>query len=184
MSLTILLFIECNAEKHISEPAIRLLFIFCQEIEVFTKWCFIYLSTGVEITTAHSRTHAAGTTYKADVALMTLPLGVLKESLRGTSVNTVQFNPPLPSWKTEAIGRMGFGNLNKVCSLRCMELCLYRVHTCHGKPRKPGKILLSWNVIEMSWNSIFLEKSWKCHAILFWKNCMNPDFRLTVLWVI
>lgn len=27
----------------------------------------------------------------------------------------VQFVPPLPEWKTSAIQRMGFGNLNKVC---------------------------------------------------------------------
>ena len=26
----------------------------------------------------------------------------------------VSFNPPLPEWKTEAIQRLGYGNLNKV----------------------------------------------------------------------
>ena len=41
-----------------------------------------------------------------------------------------------------------------------------RVHTCHGKPGKPGKIFLSWNVMEMLWNFIFLEKLGKCHGIL------------------
>ena len=24
----------------------------------------------------------------------------------------------------------------------------YRVHTCHGKPGKPGKIFVSWSVME------------------------------------
>ena len=28
--------------------------------------------------------------------------------------NMVSFNPPLPEWKTEAIQRLGYGNLNKV----------------------------------------------------------------------
>ena len=46
--------------------------------------------------------------FKADAVLVTLPLGVLKHS------NSVQFHPPLPEWKTAAIQRMGFGNLNKV----------------------------------------------------------------------
>lgn len=41
--------------------------------------------------------------------LITLPLGVLKSHPSG-----VQFHPPLPEWKTAAIHRMGFGNLNKV----------------------------------------------------------------------
>ena len=48
--------------------------------------------------------------FKADAVLCTLPLGVLKQS----SPPAVHFNPPLPDWKTGAIERMGFGNLNKV----------------------------------------------------------------------
>lgn len=67
--------------------------------------------------TTHSRTNTAHTTQKADACLITLPLGVLKESLKGNGVNTVQFVPPLPDWKTAAIQRMGFGNLNKVMSI-------------------------------------------------------------------
>jgi len=53
-------------------------------------------------------------TYKADVVLITLPLGVLKESLRSNGINSIQFIPPLPEWKTAAVNRLGFGNLNKV----------------------------------------------------------------------
>lgn len=41
--------------------------------------------------------------------LCTLPLGVMKQQ-----PPAVQFVPPLPEWKTSAIQRMGFGNLNKV----------------------------------------------------------------------
>ncbi|ELT99209.1 hypothetical protein CAPTEDRAFT_225427 [Capitella teleta] len=80
-----------------------------------------YSSTGVEIQTTHPRTNGNPVTYKADACLITLPLGVLKESLRANGPNCVSFNPPLPEWKTQALQRMGFGNLNKVV------LCFDRV---------------------------------------------------------
>lgn len=38
----------------------------------------------------------------------------MKESVRGGGINSIQFMPPLPDWKSAAIQRMGFGNLNKV----------------------------------------------------------------------
>lgn len=59
-------------------------------------------------------------TYYADAVLCTLPLGVLKNSVNVSerneknSLTWVQFNPPLPAQKIEAINRLGFGNLNKV----------------------------------------------------------------------
>lgn len=43
----------------------------------------------------------------ADYVVSTIPLGVLKHG-------NVEFVPPLPSWKEDAIGRLGFGILNKV----------------------------------------------------------------------
>jgi vacuolar protein sorting-associated protein 33A len=43
----------------------------------------------------------------ADHVVSTIPLGVLKHG-------NIQFDPPLPSWKTDAISRLGFGILNKV----------------------------------------------------------------------
>jgi lysine-specific histone demethylase 1 len=43
----------------------------------------------------------------ADVALVTVPLGVLKKQ-------ALNFQPPLPEAKQEAINRLGFGVLNKV----------------------------------------------------------------------
>jgi lysine-specific histone demethylase 1 len=43
----------------------------------------------------------------ADYIVSTVPLGVLKQ-------NSIQFEPPLPEWKTGAIRRIGFGVLNKV----------------------------------------------------------------------
>lgn len=48
-----------------------------------------------------------GKAYESDFAVVTLPLGVLKE-------NTVEFVPPLPKPKVDAIQRLGFGLLNKI----------------------------------------------------------------------
>ncbi|KAL2129707.1 hypothetical protein VTI74DRAFT_7424 [Chaetomium olivicolor] len=48
-----------------------------------------------------------GTTIEADFVVSTIPLGVLKHG-------NVKFEPPLPSWKSDAIDRLGFGVLNKV----------------------------------------------------------------------
>jgi hypothetical protein len=48
-----------------------------------------------------------GTVIEADKIVVTLPLGVLK-------AGSVEFDPPLPEWKTGAIERMGYGLLNKV----------------------------------------------------------------------
>lgn len=49
-----------------------------------------------------------GTLIEADNVVCTIPLGVLKQ-------NTLGFDPPLPSWKSGAIDRIGFGVLNKIC---------------------------------------------------------------------
>lgn len=48
-----------------------------------------------------------GTVVEADTVVCTIPLGVLKQ-------NNITFDPPLPSWKTDVIERLGFGILNKV----------------------------------------------------------------------
>ncbi|KAH9908910.1 Sec1-like protein [Xylariomycetidae sp. FL2044] len=48
-----------------------------------------------------------GTTIEADYVVSTIPLGVLKHG-------NVEFDPPLPSSKTDAISRLGFGILNKI----------------------------------------------------------------------
>ncbi|KAH6650849.1 flavin-containing amine oxidoreductase-domain containing protein [Chaetomium tenue] len=48
-----------------------------------------------------------GSIVKADFVVSTIPLGVLKHG-------NVKFEPPLPSWKSDAIDRLGFGVLNKV----------------------------------------------------------------------
>ena len=53
-------------------------------------------------------TEDGGAEYKSEVCIVTLPLGVLKcEHLN-------MFEPPLPSWKQEAINTMGFGVVLKI----------------------------------------------------------------------
>lgn len=75
-----------------------------------------YFPGGVEVTAENLKTNNATMLYKADLVLCTLPLGVLKIAISKSTnqENTVQFVPPLPQWKQQAIQRLGFGNLNKV----------------------------------------------------------------------
>ncbi|KAL7935052.1 flavin-amine oxidoreductase domain-containing protein [Trichoderma chlorosporum] len=51
-----------------------------------------------------------GTVVEVDAVVCTIPLGVLKQG-------NVNFEPPLPSDKADAVGRLGFGILNKVVLL-------------------------------------------------------------------
>ena len=74
----------------------------------------LHCPTGVEVVTTQVRSSSAPQTWKGDAVLCTLPLGVMKETVRGNTANAPQFIPPLPEWKTDAIKRLGFGNLNKV----------------------------------------------------------------------
>lgn len=48
-----------------------------------------------------------GSVIEADYVVSTIPLGVLKHG-------SIEFQPPLPEEKSEAIGRLGFGILNKI----------------------------------------------------------------------
>ncbi|MGH0139936.1 UNVERIFIED_CONTAM: hypothetical protein FKN15_076049 [Acipenser sinensis] len=75
-----------------------------------------YTSSGCEVIAVNTRSTSQTFIYKCDAVLCTLPLGVMKQQ-----PPAVQFVPPLPEWKTSAIQRMGFGNLNKVV------LCFDRV---------------------------------------------------------
>jgi len=52
-------------------------------------------------------TTAAGDVIDASLVVVTVPLGVLK-------AGAVAFEPPLPPWKSAAVERLGFGDLNKV----------------------------------------------------------------------
>lgn len=65
--------------------------------------CVRYGADGVSV-------YAGGQEFRADMALCTVPLGVLK---RGT----IEFEPELPQKKRDAIDGLGFGLLNKVAML-------------------------------------------------------------------
>ncbi|XP_037940015.1 possible lysine-specific histone demethylase 1-like [Teleopsis dalmanni] len=76
-----------------------------------------YSSSGVEIIAENTKANNSTHTYKGDIVLCTLTLGVLKLAVSGgmnVQANMVSFEPPLPEWKQQAIQRLGFGNLNKV----------------------------------------------------------------------
>lgn len=76
-----------------------------------------YGTKGVEVVAENLKTSNSQMTYKADLVVCTLTLGVLKVAVahkESQQSNTVKFDPPLPDWKQQAIKRLGFGNLNKV----------------------------------------------------------------------
>lgn len=75
------------------------------------------LSLGCEVIAVNTRSTSQTFIYKCDAVLCTLPLGVLKQQ-----PPAVQFVPPLPEWKTSAVQRMGFGNLNKVLCFPLLSL--------------------------------------------------------------
>ncbi|MCD7460762.1 hypothetical protein HAX54_044376 [Datura stramonium] len=52
-----------------------------------------------------------GSVMYADHVIVTVSLGVLKQGIRDDSA---MFSPPLPSFKTDAISRLGFGVVNKL----------------------------------------------------------------------
>ncbi|XP_024965374.1 lysine-specific histone demethylase 1 homolog 2 isoform X2 [Cynara cardunculus var. scolymus] len=81
----------------------RLIEALCEGVPIFyekTVQTVRYSNEGVEVT-------AGDQTYQADMVLCTVPLGVLKKK-------TIKFIPELPERKLEAIGKLGFGLLNKV----------------------------------------------------------------------
>ncbi|XP_047525188.1 lysine-specific histone demethylase 1A [Pieris napi] len=81
-----------------------------------------YGGPGVSVKAANPRVPGQTQTFKGDVLLCTLPLGVLKVAVASNGQNQqnfVQFDPPLPDWKVSAIKRLGYGNLNKV--VLCFE---------------------------------------------------------------
>ncbi|XP_030751607.1 lysine-specific histone demethylase 1A [Sitophilus oryzae] len=110
-----------------------------------------YNHQGVEVTVYNPRNPQTTNTYHADVVLCTLPLGVLKLSSAPSSgqLNTVQFSPPLPDWKTSAIQRLGFGNLNKV--VLCFERIFWNPQAnlfghVGSTTASRGELFLFWNL--------------------------------------
>ncbi|KAL1491726.1 hypothetical protein ABEB36_012281 [Hypothenemus hampei] len=110
-----------------------------------------YNSEGVEVTVYNPRNLQTTNTYHADVVLCTLPLGVLKLSAASSvgQLNIVQFSPPLPDWKTSAIQRLGFGNLNKV--VLCFERIFWNPQAnlfghVGSTTASRGELFLFWNL--------------------------------------
>lgn len=106
-------------------------------------------TTGVELLTSNSKNNSNQQTLKGDAVLCTLPLGVMKESVRGGGVNSIQFMPPLPDWKSAAIQRMGFGNLNKV--VLCFDRIFWDPNAnlfghVGSTTASRGELFLFWNL--------------------------------------
>uniref|UniRef100_A0A8C0E780 Lysine-specific histone demethylase 1A n=1 Tax=Bubo bubo TaxID=30461 RepID=A0A8C0E780_BUBBB len=95
-----------------------------------------YTASGCEVIAVNTRSTSQTFIYKCDAVLCTLPLGVLKQQ-----PPAVQFVPPLPEWKTSAVQRMGFGNLNKVES----EIVNLFGHVGSTTASR-GELFLFWNL--------------------------------------
>nr|XP_006824583.1 PREDICTED: lysine-specific histone demethylase 1A-like isoform X2 [Saccoglossus kowalevskii] len=103
-----------------------------------------YSHTGVEVVTTNAKGQGGNYTYKADAVLVTLPLGVLKQS-----PPAVTFVPPLPDWKMAAVQRLGFGNLNKV--VLCFERIFWDSSVnlfghVGSTTASRGELFLFWNL--------------------------------------
>ncbi|XP_078472346.1 lysine-specific histone demethylase 1A isoform X1 [Lampetra planeri] len=103
-----------------------------------------YTPAGCEVLTQHTRSSSQSLIYKCDAVLCTLPLGVLKQQ-----PPAVQFFPPLPEWKTTAIQRMGFGNLNKV--VLCFDRVFWDLNVnlfghVGSTTASRGELFLFWNL--------------------------------------
>lgn len=111
-----------------------------------------YFSGGVEVVAENLKTNTSSVTYKADLVLCTLTLGVLKVSISPLSAdqeNAVQFQPPLPEWKQQAIQRLGFGNLNKV--VLCFDRIFWDPNTnlfghVGSTTASRGELFLFWSI--------------------------------------
>lgn len=110
-----------------------------------------YSQNGVEILATNSRTNTNAVVFKGDAVLCTLPLGVMKQAVSGNQSlpNTVQFLPPLPDWKTAAIQRLGFGNLNKV--VMCFDRMFWDPNAnlfghVGSTTASRGELFLFWNL--------------------------------------
>uniref|UniRef100_A0A667ZP09 Lysine-specific histone demethylase n=1 Tax=Myripristis murdjan TaxID=586833 RepID=A0A667ZP09_9TELE len=112
-----------------------------------------YTASGCEVIAVNTRSTTQTFIYKCDAVLCTLPLGVMKQQ-----PPAVQFVPPLPEWKTSAIQRMGFGNLNKVV------LCFDRVFWdpsvnlfghVGSTTASRGELFLFWNLYKGEYRYLF-----------------------------
>lgn len=111
-----------------------------------------YFPGGVEVTAENLKTNNSSVTYKADLVLCTLTLGVLKlaiSPLADNQENAVKFQPALPEWKQQAIQRLGFGNLNKV--VLCFDRIFWDPNTnlfghVGSTTASRGELFLFWSI--------------------------------------
>ncbi|XP_066922413.1 lysine-specific histone demethylase 1A-like isoform X2 [Clytia hemisphaerica] len=105
-----------------------------------------YTRQGVEVVGVTNKNGIpTSQTFKADAVLCTLPLGVLKHK----NPPSIHFNPPLPDWKTGAMDRMGFGNLNKV--ILCFDRVFWNSSTnlfghVASTTSNRGELFLFWSI--------------------------------------
>ncbi|KAL0040091.1 hypothetical protein WJX79_005960 [Trebouxia sp. C0005] len=84
----------------------------------------------------------SGEEFEGAAVIVTVPLGCLKSG-------DITFTPALPAWKTEAIQKLGFGNLNKVV-LEFPEVFWtpeydYFGAAVDGGPELRGRCFMFWN---------------------------------------
>lgn len=110
-----------------------------------------YYPGGAQVVAENLKTNDVSITYKADLVLCTLTLGVLKVAISEASeqINTVRFDPPLPDWKQAAIQRLGFGNLNKV--VLCFDRIFWDPNAnlfghVGSTTASRGELFLFWNI--------------------------------------
>lgn len=113
-----------------------------------------YFPGGVEVVADNLKTNNLSISYKADLVLCTLTLGILKVAISPVSSNqenVVRFEPPLPQWKQEAIQRLGFGNLNKV--VLCFDRIFWDQNTnlfghVGSTTSSRGELFLFWSITQ------------------------------------
>lgn len=111
-----------------------------------------YFPGGVEVIAENLKANNVPVSYKADLVLCTLTLGVLKVAISSSTTNqenTVRFEPPLPDWKQKAIQRLGFGNLNKV--ILCFDKIFWDFNTnlfghVGTTTASRGELFLFWSI--------------------------------------
>jgi len=109
-----------------------------------------YSETGCQVIVQSTNVNSSETTLDCDAVVCALPLGVLRppdpELDHGPSI---EFSPPLPSWKTDAINRLGFGNLNKV--ILCFDRAFWDTNASlfghiGATTSSRGELFLFWSI--------------------------------------
>ena len=94
---------------------------------------------------------ADGKVTSGDFAIVTVPLQILKKG-------SIQFNPPLPSWKLSAIRRLGAGLLNKVVLLFDEVFWTQEDYfgVLHEDPSSRGHHFMFWNLFRCTGQPILV----------------------------